>query len=125
MLADLGLNNDGLPPNRNYADAAMDLAAAGYLCLARGVAPFAGVALHKAALHLCSRKNSSRACARQGGFAISRASITMHGTALAAVLILIVLVWLAPSHKKVVTWGGVYRGLRRCALPGLAHRGLG
>jgi len=25
------LNNDGLPPNRNYADAAMDVAAAGYL----------------------------------------------------------------------------------------------
>ncbi len=43
----------------------------------------------------------------------------------AAVLILGVSVWLAPSHKKLVTWGGVYRVLRRCALPGLAPRGLG
>ncbi|MGI8425229.1 MAG: hypothetical protein ACR2M4_01235 [Actinomycetota bacterium] len=97
----LGLNNDGLPPIRDYADPAVDLAAAGYLYLARGVALLqASLCMKPPCIY--APENLSPACARQRWFRYLEGLITMHGAALAAVLIG-VSVWLAPSHKKVVT----------------------
>ena len=99
----LGLNNDGLPPNRELCRSCD-----GSGCCRLSTWPGGWLFLQaslciKPPCIYAPRKNSSRACARQGGFAISRASSPCLVPALAAVLFLAVSVWLAPSHKKVVT----------------------